>query len=66
VARLTGAGVQVQAEFAFGKTGLSVSLPDGRDYTVVESRSAGPLADAAAAIAAALDRPIGSAPAPVP
>jgi hypothetical protein len=36
----------VQAEFAFGKTGLSVSLPDGRDYTVIESRSAGPLADA--------------------
>ena len=52
----------MQAEFAFGKTGLSVSLPDGRDYTVVESRSAGPLADAAAAIADALDRPIGSAP----
>ena len=50
----------MQAEFAFGKTGLSVSLPEGRDYTVVESRSAGPLADATAAIAAALDRPIGS------
>lgn len=62
MARLTGAGAQVQAEFAFGKTGLSVSLPDGRDYTVIESRSAGPLADADAAIAAALDRPIGSAP----
>jgi nickel-dependent lactate racemase len=62
VARLTGAGAQVQAEFAFGKTGLSVSLPDGRDYTVIESRSAGPLADADAAIAAALDRPIGSPP----
>ncbi len=52
----------MQAEFAFGKSGLSVSLPDGRDYAVVESRSAGPLVDPSAAIAAALDHPIGSAP----
>ena len=62
MARLTGSWHHVQAEFAFGKSGLTVSLPEGRDYTVVESRSAGPLADAQAAIAAALDHPIGSAP----
>ncbi|MGA2897021.1 MAG: nickel-dependent lactate racemase [Acidobacteriaceae bacterium] len=52
----------MQAAFAFGKTGLTVSLPDGPQYCVVEGRSAGALADAAAAIGAALDNPIGSKP----
>jgi nickel-dependent lactate racemase len=52
----------MQATFAFGKTGLTVSLPDGPQYCVVEARSAGALADAAAAIGAALDHPIGCQP----
>src|ERR1039458_8789667 len=50
----------MQAAFAFGKTGLTVSLPDGPRYSVVEGRSAVALADAAAAICTALDNPIGS------
>ena len=52
----------MQAEFAFGKTGLTVSLPDGRDYTLVASRSADPVPDVEAALANALDHPIGSIP----
>ena len=52
----------MQAAFAFGKTGLTVSLPDGPQYCVVEGRSAEALGDAAAAIGAALDRPIGCEP----
>ena len=52
----------MQTAFAFGKTSLTVSLPAGPGYDIIESRSAGPLLDAAEAIAAALDRPIGSSP----
>jgi len=52
----------VQAEFAFGKTGLTVSLPDGRDYTLVEVRSAAAIPDIQAALGRALDHPIGSKP----
>jgi lactate racemase len=52
----------VNVEFAFGKTGLNVALPNGRRYDVIESRSAGALPDAQAAIEAALDQPIGSKP----
>jgi nickel-dependent lactate racemase len=52
----------VQASFAFGKTGLAVTLPDGPHYDLIESRSAPPLADVPAALAAALDHPIGSKP----
>ena len=52
----------MQAAFAFGKKGLTVSLPDGPRYSVVEGRSAGALENAAAAIGAALDHPIGSKP----
>jgi nickel-dependent lactate racemase len=52
----------MQAAFAFGKTGLTVTLPDGPRYSVVEGRSAAALEDAAAAIGAALDHPIGSKP----
>jgi lactate racemase len=37
-------------------------LPDGPRYEVIESRSASPLPDVAAALDAALDRPIGSKP----
>ena len=52
----------MQATFAFGKTGLTVTLPDGPRYSVVEGRSASALADAASAIGVALDHPIGSKP----
>jgi nickel-dependent lactate racemase len=52
----------VQATFAFGKTGLTVSLPEGRNYHLLETRSASPLADFAAALNAALDHPIGTRP----
>jgi len=52
----------MQAEFAFGKTGLTVSLPDGRDYTLLASRSADPVPDVEASLAHALDHPIGSMP----
>jgi nickel-dependent lactate racemase len=52
----------MQAAFAFGKTGLSVALPDGPQYSVVEVRSVSALEDAAAAIDAALDHPTGSKP----
>jgi lactate racemase len=52
----------MQTTFAFGKTGLALPLPDGRNYDIVESRSAGTLANVEGAIADALDRPIGSQP----
>jgi nickel-dependent lactate racemase len=52
----------MQAAFAFGKTGLTVTLPDGPRYCVVEGRSAAALDDAAAAIGTALDHPIGCQP----
>jgi nickel-dependent lactate racemase len=52
----------VQATFAFGKTGLTVSLPDGPRYDLIESRSAGALPNIQAALGAALDHPIASKP----
>jgi len=52
----------VQAHFAFGKHGLNVTLPEGPDYLLLESRSAEVIADVDAALAHALDHPIGSAP----
>src|SRR5690348_6014133 len=52
----------MRLEMAFGKTGLTAELPDGFSYRVLEARSAKPLPDAAAAIEAGLDSPIGRAP----
>ena len=52
----------MQVDFAFGKKGLMLSLPRSRDYTLVESRSAGALPDISAALSRALDHPIGSKP----
>lgn len=49
----------MQIDFAFGKEGLRLQLPSGFDYRVLEPRSAKPLQDAEAAIAKALDRPVG-------
>ncbi|HEX3572589.1 MAG TPA: nickel-dependent lactate racemase [Acidobacteriaceae bacterium] len=52
----------MDVNFAFGKSGIWVALPEGRNYSVVESRSAAPIADVQRALAAALDRPIDCAP----
>jgi lactate racemase len=49
-----------KTHFAFGKNGIDVSVPGEFDCQVVMSRAAGALPDAAAALDAALDRPIGS------
>lgn len=48
--------------FAFGKHGIDVSIPDGFDCQVAHTRSASALENADAALADALDRPIGCAP----
>jgi len=52
----------MRIHLAFGKSGLTLDLPEGFRYRVLEARSATPLADANAAVAQALDAPIGSAP----
>lgn len=52
----------MKIDLAFGKQGLSVSLPEGPRYITLEARSAKALPDAAAAIEAALDDPIGRPP----
>lgn len=49
-------------DLAFGKTGLKLDLPPGPEYCLLEARSATALADAPAAIAAALDAPVGAPP----
>src|SRR4051812_28116949 len=43
--------------FAFGKTGLTVDLPDGFEYKLLEARSASPLPDVRGAIESALTAP---------
>jgi nickel-dependent lactate racemase len=48
--------------FAFGKSGLTLDLPDGFCYQVLEARSAVPLPDPAAAIESALDGPVAGPP----
>ena len=52
----------MRIDFAFGKTGLSLDLPEGFEYRVLEARSAVPLENASAAIERALDAPIGCPP----
>jgi nickel-dependent lactate racemase len=52
----------MKTRFAFDKDGLTVSLPDGPVYELVESRSAAALPDVTAALEAALDAPIGCRP----
>jgi nickel-dependent lactate racemase len=49
-------------DFAFGRTGLMLDLPEGHRYRVLEARSATPLPDPAGAIEQALDAPIGAPP----
>jgi lactate racemase len=45
-------------QFAFGKSGITASLPDSFAYMMVENRSAQPLSDVQAALNHALDYPI--------
>jgi nickel-dependent lactate racemase len=52
----------MRLDFAFGKTGLHLELPDGFEYRVLEARSAVPLADQSGAVVEALDAPIGCPP----
>ncbi|MDE1178182.1 MAG: nickel-dependent lactate racemase [Edaphobacter sp.] len=50
----------MQTTIAFGRTGLTLELPEGPRYKVLRARSAAPIGDVAAALEAALDAPIGS------
>jgi nickel-dependent lactate racemase len=52
----------MKAHFSFGKSGIDVSVPDEYRTQVVMSHTARALDDEQAAIAAALDAPIGCAP----
>jgi len=52
----------MQIDLAFGKTGITVELPEGFQYRVLEARSAKALPDWEAALGVALDRPIGAPP----
>jgi nickel-dependent lactate racemase len=52
----------MKTQFAFGKNGIEVSVPDGFACRVIRSRSGAALKDGAAALDAALDHPIGSEP----
>ena len=52
----------MQIELAFGKTGLPATLPQGVNYQFLEARSATALPDGIAALEAAMDSPIGTAP----
>jgi nickel-dependent lactate racemase len=47
-----------ELQFAFGKQGIRLSLPDGPRYEVIESRTASALEDVDSALAFALDHPI--------
>lgn len=49
-------------KFAYGKEGVEVQIPEGFTSLLIHGRSAGAIADVAAALDAALDAPIGSAP----
>jgi nickel-dependent lactate racemase len=52
----------MKINFAFGRTGLNLELPESFNYRVLEARSAVPLKDPAAAIEQALDAPVGCPP----
>ncbi|MBM3792510.1 MAG: nickel-dependent lactate racemase [Acidobacteria bacterium] len=52
----------MHVEFAFGKSGLRLALPDTFDYQVLEARAARSLPDPAHALAHALVHPIASLP----
>ena len=48
----------MRTHFAFGKTGLTLDLPEGFHYKLLGGRSASPLPDQPGAIEAAMDAPI--------
>jgi len=48
--------------FAFGRTGLALELPEGFEYRLLEARSAAPLVNPRDAIERALDAPIACLP----
>jgi lactate racemase len=52
----------MQVQLAFGKSGLTVDLPEGPNWQVLEPRTASPLANLEPALAHALDHPIGAPP----
>jgi nickel-dependent lactate racemase len=52
----------MKTNVAFGKTGLTLNLPDGPQYDVIHARPVGAVADVAKALDAALDAPLGCAP----
>jgi len=52
----------MKTQFAYGKEGVEVAIPEGFECRVLHGRSAGGLKDVVAALASALDVPIGSAP----
>lgn len=52
----------MKTRIAYGKQGIEVQIPDAFNGQVVHGRSARALADGTAALDAALDAPIGSAP----
>ena len=52
----------MDVSLAFGKTGLTVSLPEGFHYRILDARSARPLANPVEAVERALDQPIGAPP----
>src|SRR5579862_1707440 len=52
----------MKVNFAFGRTGLTLELPGGFDYRVLEARSAIPLDHPDSAVAQALDAPTGRPP----
>ncbi len=50
----------MQIDLSFGKTGITVHLPEGFRYRVLEARTAIPIPDWRGALDSALDRPTGS------
>jgi nickel-dependent lactate racemase len=52
----------MKTNFAYGKSGIEVSIPDSFNCQVLHGCSAGALSDVKAALDQALDAPIGSAP----
>ena len=52
----------MKTHFSFGKRGIEVSVPDGYECQVLRSRTAPALRDTEAALADALDRPLGCEP----
>jgi nickel-dependent lactate racemase len=52
----------VRIDLAFGKTGITLDLPESFRYRILEARSAKPVVDPAAALESALDHPINSPP----